>query len=63
MSKLFIDVLGNMALVKGYQIEDSIAKRYFLQPGYISPWTRLRVESLAQVHKAKEGRKHSKHYA
>jgi hypothetical protein len=47
MSKLFLDVLGNMELVDGYQIEDSIAQKYNLKPGSICPFTGLRVEILS----------------
>jgi hypothetical protein len=47
MSKLFLDVLGNRELVDGYQIEDSIAQKYNLQPGTICPFTGLRVEMLS----------------
>jgi hypothetical protein len=47
MSELFLDVLGNMELVDGYQIEDSIAQKYNLKPGTISPFTRLSVETLS----------------
>ena len=47
MSKLFLDVLMNAELVDGYQIEDSIARKYDLKPGDISPFTRLRVEVLS----------------
>ncbi|MDA8123702.1 MAG: hypothetical protein M0009_00740 [Deltaproteobacteria bacterium] len=47
MSKLFLDVLGNKELVEGYQIEDSIAQKYNLQPGSICPFTGLRVEILS----------------
>jgi len=56
MSKLFLDVLGNMELVDGYQIEDSIAQKYNLKPGTICPFTGLRVEALSpqQVRKAEK---------
>jgi hypothetical protein len=47
MSKLFLDVLGNKKLVDGYQIEDSIAQKYNLEPGSICPFTGLRVEILS----------------
>ena len=47
MSKLFLDVLGNKELVDGYQIEDSIAKKYDLKPGSICPFTGFRVEILS----------------
>jgi len=47
MSKLFLDVLNNMELVDGYQIEDSIAQKYNLKQDDISPFTRLRVETLS----------------
>ena len=47
MSELFLDVLGNMELVDGYQIEDSIAQKYNLKPGTICPFTGLRVEILS----------------
>lgn len=47
MSRLFLDVLGNKELVEGYQIEDSIAKKYNLKPGFICPFTGLRVEILS----------------
>jgi len=47
MSELFLDVLGNMELVDGYQIEDSIAQKYNLKPGSICPFTGLRVEILS----------------
>ena len=60
MSKLFLDVLGNMELVDGYQIEDSIVQKYCLQPGNISPWTQLRVESVAHAHKPEAARKKAK---
>jgi hypothetical protein len=56
MSELFLDVLGNMELVDGYQIEDSIAQKYNLKPGTISPFTRLSVETLSpeKVREAEE---------
>jgi hypothetical protein len=54
MSKLFLDVLKNMKLVNGYQIEDSIAQKYNLKPGDISPWTGLRVETLSPEKARKE---------
>lgn len=47
MSRLFLDVLGNKELVDGYQIEDSIAQKYNLKPGFICPFTGLRVEILS----------------
>jgi hypothetical protein len=47
MCKLFLDVLGNRELVDGYQIEDSIAKKYDLKPGTTCPFTHLRVEMLS----------------
>ncbi|MHB8908357.1 MAG: hypothetical protein ACYDAA_05710 [Syntrophales bacterium] len=47
MSRLFLDVLGTGKLVDGYQIEDSIAQKYNLQPGTICPFTGLRVEILS----------------
>lgn len=47
MSKLFLDVLGNKELVDGYQIEDSVAQKYNLKPGFICPFTGLRVEILS----------------
>jgi len=47
MSKLFLDVLGNKEFVSGYQIEDSIAQKYNLEPGSICPFTGLRVEILS----------------
>ena len=47
MSKLFLDVLGNREFVNGYQIEDSIAQKYNLQPGSICPFSGLRVEILS----------------
>jgi hypothetical protein len=47
MSKLFLDVLGNKEFVNGYQIEDSIAQKYNLEPGSICPFTGLRVEILS----------------
>ena len=47
MSILFLDVLGNKELVDGYQIEDSIAQKYNLEPGSICPFTGLRVEILS----------------
>jgi hypothetical protein len=45
-----------MELVDGYQIEDSIAQKYDLKPGTISPFTRLSVETLSpeKVRKAEE---------
>ena len=46
MSKLFFDVLGNRELVDGYQIDDSIAQKYNLKPGTISPFTGLRTSNL-----------------
>jgi hypothetical protein len=46
MNKLFLDVLKNKELVDGYQIEDSIAIKYSLKQGNISPFTRLTVENL-----------------
>ena len=49
MSKLFLDVLGNKELVDGYQIEDSIAQKYNLKPGFICPFTGLRVEILSPL--------------
>jgi len=56
MSELFLDILGNMELVDGYQIEDSIAQKYILKPGTISPFTRLSVETLSpeKVREAEE---------
>jgi hypothetical protein len=56
MSELFLDVLGNMELVDGYQIEDSIAQKYNLKPGTICPFTSLRVEILSpqQVREAEK---------
>ncbi len=47
MGKLFLDVLGTKELVDGYLIEDSIAQKYHLQPGFICPFSGLRVEILS----------------
>jgi hypothetical protein len=46
MDKLFLDVLGNMEFVDGYQIEDSVAQKYNLKPGSICPFTGLCVQIL-----------------
>ena len=62
MSKLFFDVLGNRKLVDGYQIDDSIAEKYNLKPGTVSPFTGLRVEILSpqQVREAEKAERQKK---
>jgi hypothetical protein len=62
MTKLFLDVLGNRELVDGYQIDDSIAQKYNLKPGTISPLTGLRVEMLSpqQVREAEKAERRKK---
>jgi hypothetical protein len=62
MSKLFLDVLGNGEFVDGYQIDDSIAQKYNLQPGSMCPFTGLRVETLSprQVHEAEKAERQKK---
>ena len=59
MSELFLDVLGNMELVDGYQNEDSIAQKYNLKPGTICPFTHLSVETLSpeKVREAEEAKR------
>ena len=47
MHTLFLDVLGNKKFVDGYQIDDSIARKWLLKPGDLSPFTGLRVETLS----------------
>jgi hypothetical protein len=47
MGRLFFDVLGNGELVDGYQIDDSVAEKYNLKPGFVAPFTGLRVELLS----------------
>jgi hypothetical protein len=47
MHTLFLDVLGNKKFVDGYQIDDSIAKKWHLEPGNLAPFSRFRVEALS----------------
>ena len=47
MEIFFLDVLKNKKLVEGYKIEDSVIQKYHLQQGDISPFTRLKVETLS----------------
>jgi hypothetical protein len=56
MQTLFLDVLGNKRFVDGYEIDDSIAQKWLLKPGDLSPFTGLRVETLSpkMVEKLKE---------